>query len=157
MGVQSQNGFIEVSRQLRGTQTQCAALCYRLVKGKVQVLLITSRGSGRWILPKGWEMDKRSLAEAAEIEAWEEAGAVGRLSKAEIGRYEYLKIDEKRGLAIPCRVHVFALHVKAMKDKFPEKGQRRLKWFSRKKAAARVVEAGLGKVIRGFDPRGKRH
>ena len=38
-------------------RTQFAALCWRVMDGKVQILLITSRGSGRWIVPKGWPMD----------------------------------------------------------------------------------------------------
>ena len=50
-------------------RTQFAALCYRVVKDKVQVLVISSRGTGRWIVPKGWPMDGKTPAEAALQEA----------------------------------------------------------------------------------------
>ncbi|MFC6583776.1 NUDIX hydrolase [Sulfitobacter aestuariivivens] len=53
-------------------RTQFAALCYRVKKGKVQVLLVTSRGTKRWIVPKGWPMDGKTPAQSAALEAWEE-------------------------------------------------------------------------------------
>lgn len=74
-------------------RTQYGALCYRVgtENGKVEVLLITSRGTGRWIIPRGWPMRKKKPHEAAEIEAWEEAGVRGRVRKTPVGRYTYLK------------------------------------------------------------------
>lgn len=64
-------------RALMGTPAeQTAALCTHPQTG--QVLLITSRDTGRWVLPKGWPMRGRSMAQAALIEAWEEAGVEGQ-------------------------------------------------------------------------------
>lgn len=63
----------------QGARTQYGALCWRLKDGKPQVLLITSRRSGRWVLPKGWPMDGLSGPEAALTEAWEEAGVRGKV------------------------------------------------------------------------------
>ena len=53
-------------------RTQFAALCYRIKRGKVQVLLVTSRRTKRWIVPKGWPMEGRTPADSAAQEAWEE-------------------------------------------------------------------------------------
>jgi 8-oxo-dGTP pyrophosphatase MutT (NUDIX family) len=63
-------------------RTQFAALCYRVVKKKVKVLVISSRGTGRWIVPKGWPMDGKTPADAALQEAWEEAGVIGKVVSA---------------------------------------------------------------------------
>ena len=94
----------------RPPEMQVAALCLRETTG--EVLLVTSRGTGRWIVPKGWPMPGRSLAGAAMQEAWEEAGAKGRIGEAEIGRYHYDKAQD-RGFAIPVEVRVFPLYVSA--------------------------------------------
>ena len=72
-------------------RTQFAALCYRVRQGKVQVLLITSRGAKRWIVPKGWPMDAKTPGAAAAREAWEEAGVRGRVTGGCLGVYSYTK------------------------------------------------------------------
>jgi 8-oxo-dGTP pyrophosphatase MutT (NUDIX family) len=133
-------------------RTQFGALCYRIVKDRPQVLLITSRGSGRWIIPKGWPLHGATPAEAAAAEAWEEAGAKGRIIDQCIGLYSYLKeMDE--GADLPCAVLVYPMRVKTLADDFPEARQRRRRWFSLKKAAARVEEPELQQMLRGFEPR----
>ena len=136
-----------------GERTQCAALCYRLRKGKPQILMITSRRTKRWILPKGWLMKDRTLAEAAAQEAWEEAGVQGRIGGTCLGLYTYIKEAESTGeVDLPCATLVFPLKVKSLKRKYPEKGQRKRRWMSRKKAASRVWEPELAELIRSFDP-----
>ncbi|MBB4020544.1 8-oxo-dGTP pyrophosphatase MutT (NUDIX family) [Confluentimicrobium naphthalenivorans] len=135
----------------RDIRTQFAALCYRIVKDKPQVLLITSRDTGRWIIPKGWPMEGVSPAKAAAQEAWEEAGAEGRTHDLVLGVYSYDKIMPNEA-ALPCVVAVFPLRVKRLAANYPEKGQRKRKWHSLKKAAARVNEAELAQIIAGFDP-----
>jgi len=132
--------------------TQYAALCHRRsAKGKTEILLITSRETGRWVLPKGWPMKGRSGAECALREAFEEAGVAGAASQRCIGLYAYDKIL-KGGLRQPCIVAVYTVQVTGLADEFPEKGQRVRKWFSPRKAAARVAEPELSTLLEGFDP-----
>lgn len=133
-------------------RSQFGALCYRIKDGKVQILLITSRDSGRWIIPKGWPLSGETPAGAAATEAFEEAGVEGKLSDHTLGFYSYEKrIDSRR---LPCVVAVFPIRVKKLLNDFPEQGQRQRKWFSRKKAAECVREPELKRMIRDFDPRG---
>ena len=125
---------------------QYGALCWRMHRGKVEVLLITSRDTGRWVIPKGWPMDKRSPAQAAAQEAWEEAGVQGEIAETRLGSFGYQKVlGPKRALA--CQVDVFALRVTQLGDKFPERKQRRRKWFSAEKAARKVNEPELRQLL----------
>lgn len=132
-------------------RTQFAALCYRVVDGKTQVLLITSRGSGRWIIPRGWPMDSKTPCEAALTEAWEEAGVTGKAYEISLGLYSYSRDigEEKR---VPCVAMVYPVKVKSLARKFPEAGQRKRKWMSPKKAAQAVQEPELAHILKGFDP-----
>jgi len=136
-------------------RTQFAALCYRVRRGKVQVLLITSRRAGRWIVPKGWPMPDKTPAASAAQEAWEEAGVRGQASDTSLGVYSY---DKNIGVGddLPCVAMLYPVLVKSLAKKFPESGQRRRRWVSRKKAAQLVAEPDLGRLILNFDPRTKR-
>lgn len=126
---------------------QIAALC--LHKKTSEVLLVTSRGTGRWILPKGWPMAGRSLAEAAAQEAWEEAGVRGTISDTEIGRYRYDKVQD-RGFAIPIEVRVFAMQIDELASDYPEAGQRKRRWYDPARAAELVAETGLKELLRAL-------
>lgn len=131
---------------------QVAALCWRRnQRGKIRILLITSRDTGRWVIPKGWPMHNRSHAEAAEREAFEEAGVQGNLRHESLGLFTYRK-QLGRGRSILCVVQVFALEVQTRLKKYPENGQRRSVWLSRKKAAREVREPELRTLIRKFNP-----
>lgn len=125
---------------------QVAALCLDAATGRV--LLITSRGTGRWIIPKGWPMPGRSLAEAALEEAWEEAGVRARPG-TEIGQYHYDKMQD-RGFGIPVVVHVFLTVVDALADDFPEQGSRERHWVDPARAATMVAEPELAAILRGL-------
>lgn len=138
--------------QKRDVRTQFGALCYRLHEGRVQILLITSRGTGRWIIPKGWPMSGETPAGAAATEAYEEAGVEGRLSNVVIGIYSYQK-GMGGGDNLPCVVAVFPLKVKRLLKTYPEAGERKRKWVSLKKAAQMVDEPELAHIIAGFDPK----
>lgn len=132
-------------------RTQFGALCYRMVRGKPEVLLITSRRRQRWIVPKGWPMDGKTPSESAEIEAWEEAGARGEMSDRCLGVYSYRKTirgDED----LPCVTMLYAMKVKEYASDYPEAKQRKRKWLRPKKAAALVREPDLAHLIRHFDP-----
>lgn len=129
---------------------QYGAICWRMHRSKVEVLLITSRDTGRWVIPKGWPMDKRSPAEAAQQEAWEEAGVRGDVANTAIGLFNYVKLlTPKR--SCECVVKVFALRVSELLDKFPERKERRRKWFTAEKAARMVVEPELRQLLLGLN------
>ncbi len=134
----------------KGIRTQFGALCYRIHKDKIQVLLVTTRSQKHWIVPKGWPMDHATPAQAAAREAFEEAGAEGNISNNCYGIYSYTK--DVNGDKLPCVVALFALKVKRLHAIFPEKGQRKRKWFGRKKAAAQITSPELRQLIREFDP-----
>jgi 8-oxo-dGTP pyrophosphatase MutT (NUDIX family) len=126
---------------------QNAAICWRMRRGRVQVLLITSRDTGRWILPKGWPMDGKTAAETAACEAWEEAGVEGAIDDSgPLGFYGYEKIRMPKQ-SLPCLVSVFALRVTGLASKFPERKQRRRKWFDAPKAAQKVAETELRHLL----------
>ena len=126
---------------------QVGALCTRKVHGKRQVLLITSRRTRRWIIPKGWQMAGISDGEAAAIEAWEEAGvAEAKVSKKPFGKYTYDK-DLDNGVEVPVKVKVYKLKVRKMKRNFPERHERRQMWVSPKRAAKLVREPKLKKLL----------
>lgn len=139
------------STQKRDVRTQFGALCYRVRGDKVQVLLVTSRGTNRWIVPKGWPVADATPASAAAQEAWEEAGVEGRVMGNCLGIYSYTKSDENDGL--PCVVAVFPIQVKRLRDDYPEADQRSRKWFSLKKASNFLTEPELRQLVADFDPR----
>ncbi|MEP2027507.1 MAG: NUDIX hydrolase [Paracoccaceae bacterium] len=133
-------------------RSQFAALCYRISNGKVEVLLITSRRTGRWIVPKGWPMDGKTPAECAAQEAWEEAGAIGRAQDRCLGLYSYNKVLDP-GTDLPCIAMIYPVRIKSLSAEYPEAGQRKRKWFSLKKAALVVGEPELARILRDFDPK----
>lgn len=133
-------------------RTQFAALCYRIVRDKPEILLITSRGSRRWILPKGWPEPGLTPAKAARKEAWEEAGVKGRAMDTCLGVFSYFKLDA-RHVKMPCVALVYPVKVKSLSDDYPEAGERRRKWVRPKRAAAMVCEPELKEILRSFDPR----
>ena len=134
----------------RDVRTQFGALCYRVMDGKTEILMITSRGTGRWIIPKGWPMEGKTPGDSALREAWEEAGVKGKVTGGCLALYSYMKrlSDED---PLPCAVMVYPVKVKTLLEKYPEKGQRRRKWMSPKKAAQKVDEAELAHLLRTFD------
>jgi 8-oxo-dGTP pyrophosphatase MutT (NUDIX family) len=134
-----------------GARMQYGALCWRRLAGVVEVLLITSRDTGRWIIPKGWPMLGLAPEAAAAQEAWEEAGVEGTLNPVCLGRFGYhkaLSVDA----TVPCAVAVYGLQVRRLADKFPEMNERRRAWFSLAEAAGLVDEPDLGRVIARFAP-----
>jgi 8-oxo-dGTP pyrophosphatase MutT (NUDIX family) len=133
-----------------GQSTQVAALCWRKHRDRVEVLLITSRDTGRWVLPKGWPMEGRTSPEAAAIEAWEEAGVKGQVAQEALGYFGYDKVISV-GLAHPCMVAVYPLRVASLSRGFPERKERRRKWFSAEKAARKVVEPELRALLLALD------
>lgn len=126
---------------------QIAALPLRYGdKGEIKVLMVTSRDTGRWVMPKGWQMDGKKPWAAAAIEALEEAGAVGRIGDEKIGTYRYPKILSD-GRVIPCVVDVYPMVVEKLLRNWKERKERKRKWFSPKAAAKRVDEQDLADLL----------
>lgn len=132
---------------------QVAALCFRtLENNKNEFLLITSRETGRWILPKGWPIDGKSDLQAALQEAWEEAGVYTyKAFDSPVGHYFYQK-RIKAGLKIDVKATVYAVEVKKMKKKYPESFQRMRAWYTVDQASTLVDEPGLKSIFQRFDP-----
>ena len=128
---------------------QYAALPYR-VTDEVEVLLISSRETRRWILPKGWPMKGRKPHAAAAQEALEEAGVVGKIGKDPVGTYHYIK-RMKNGSQQLCHVTVFPMRVSRQRKVWPEMDQRTTRWFPLAEAAELVGEPELQDVIRNFE------
>ena len=129
---------------------QVAALPFRRDgAGGVDIMLVTSRDSKRWIIPKGWTAKGVKPHRCAAREAYEEAGLSGQVSKFAVGEFEYVK-RLGRTAAAPCRVRVFPLEAKTEKKKWPEMHERKRAWFSPEVAAALVSEPGLGRILLGF-------
>jgi len=131
---------------------QYGAVCYReKTKGRIEVLLVTSRGTGRWIVPKGWPVKGQTPAGSAAVEAFEEAGVEGRAKPVCAGIYVYPKVMDD-GLERTLRVALFPLRVRKLRRKYPEADQRKRRWFSRKRASEMVDEIALKAILRDFDP-----
>jgi 8-oxo-dGTP pyrophosphatase MutT (NUDIX family) len=129
---------------------QCAALPWRLSEeNTVEVLLVTSRDTRRWVIPKGWPMKGRKPHIVAAIEAQQEAGLHGKVEKSKLGDFEYEK-RMKGGGAVDCVVEVYALRVEQQRKKWREKGQRVTYWFDYAVAAQQVDEPGLKELILAF-------
>ena len=131
-------------------RVQYAALPYRRgAHSRTQVMLVTSRETGRWIIPKGWPKKRKAPYASAAREALEEAGVVGEVGRDPIGSYSYKK-RLKSGAVVACEVQVFPLEVKRQQKTWREKGERELRWFSPTDAAKAVREPALRDVIRTF-------
>jgi 8-oxo-dGTP pyrophosphatase MutT (NUDIX family) len=107
---------------------------------------ITSRETKRWVIPKGWPMTGKQDHQAAQQEAFEEAGIEGHINEKSIGAYNYQK-KKKSGALIDCVVMIYPLEVTKLLRTWPEKSERRRKWFASKQAATLVKEDGLKAVI----------
>ncbi len=135
-------------------RAQFAALCYRWFKKKKQarILLVSSRRSGRWVLPKGWPIAGRTPAQSALREAYEEAGVKGTPLDQCMGHYAYTK--QMNGKApVPCIVAVYPVKVEQLLPDYPEFGERERIWLSPAKTAQRIREPALKPILRDFDPR----
>lgn len=148
----TRNRIAEQVRRLFGgmpSRVQVAALPWREHAGTIEVMLITSRDTGRWVLPKGWPEGGEQLFESAAREAEEEAGVRGTMAQLEFGRYFYGK-RMPSGMERRCQVLVFPMKVDAVATKWPEQDERKRKWFSAAQAARLVQEQDLGELIERF-------
>ncbi|THD67317.1 NUDIX hydrolase [Phenylobacterium sp.] len=136
----------------REPRAQFAALPWRRgATGGVEILLITSRETRRWVIPKGWPIKGKSSAKSAAQEAFEEAGVQGKISKRPVGSYAYDK-RLKNGRLQHVRVAVFALYVETEAEAYLELGQREKLWLPPPEAARRVDEPELMVLLATFKP-----
>lgn len=141
-----------IPRSGRSKSRQISALPWRIdERNGLQILMITSRETRRWVIPKGGRMAGKTDVEAAAIEAMEEAGVVGSLEGRPIGTFRYLKrlgpFSSRR-----CVVSVFSMRVTVQLGAWPEDGQRQRCWMSPEEAARAVHEPDLAALILAFWP-----
>ncbi|MBX3519133.1 MAG: NUDIX hydrolase [Xanthobacteraceae bacterium] len=112
-------------------------------------MLVTSRETRRWIIPKGWPIEGVAPHNLAALEAMEEAGLLGKIGSKPIGTYRY---DKKRsdGSIVNCTVDTFALEVEQQMPAWPEQDERKTQWFSPEEAATQVQEPELRTLIAKF-------
>ena len=125
---------------------QYAALPYRRTADSFEIMLVTSRDTGRWVIPKGWPISGLTPQNSAAREAIEEAGVLGQIGDQPIGIYHY----DKRlpdGSSMRCAVEVFLLKVEQQLASWPEQAQRQTRWFSVLDAAGAVHEPELSTII----------
>ncbi len=116
--------------------------------GGLQVLLVTSRESQRWVIPKGWPWPQLPDHEAAAGEAWEEAGVRGHAVAAEIGIFAYEK--RQGGKLLPIEVVVYLLEVTEEVETWPEANERRRAWFDLNEAVEAVAEPELKALLQSL-------
>jgi 8-oxo-dGTP pyrophosphatase MutT (NUDIX family) len=125
-----------------GDSRQFAALPLMRQDGETLVMLVTSRETRRWILPKGWAEPGLAPHQLAAKEAFEEAGLVGEVDPTPVGTYRYAK-RLRSGREVTLEVGVFALWVERQLEDWPERKQRETKWFTLSQAALAAEEGEL--------------
>jgi predicted NUDIX family NTP pyrophosphohydrolase len=134
---------------VQSTLHQVGVIAYRVAHGQVEVLLITSRDTGRWIIPKGNIGARTRPRKAAEIEAYEEGGVRGKIAGSiPLGFYTYFKGYGSSREHRPTSVEVYLLRVVKRVKKWPEKRQRRLSWVPIAEAIALIDEPGVVPLLR---------
>jgi 8-oxo-dGTP pyrophosphatase MutT (NUDIX family) len=146
--------FGRMRERLRGIdwvahRQQYAALPWRQGKDGVEILMITSRETRRWVIPKGWPMITLAAHDAAAQEAWEEAGVRGKVDALPVGVFRYRK-RMKSGPPQRCRVDVYPLKVSVEAKDWPERRQRNRRWLPALEAARMVEEIELRAIIEAF-------
>jgi len=147
----SPGGDKRASELGRAVRFQYAALPYRFAEAvRLEILLVTTRQTHRWIIPKGWPIEGLKPPESAAREAFEEAGVRGKVGAKSIGVYRYEKTLEETDVTTPCEVRVFPLLVKRQFETWPEALQREARWFDADKAASALKEDGLRELTEEF-------
>jgi 8-oxo-dGTP pyrophosphatase MutT (NUDIX family) len=126
--------------------TQVAAIPIRWTSGRPEVLLITTRGTGRWTVPKGWPLADSMATDCAAREAFEEAGVKGRVEPYSLGTFEYWKRTKRSRTVL--QVTAFAMHVDEIAPDWPEREQRKRAWFSPEVACRLANNDELAVLIR---------
>jgi 8-oxo-dGTP pyrophosphatase MutT (NUDIX family) len=117
--------------------------------GALEVLLVTSRETRRWVVPKGWPWRKMKDYDAAAGEAWEEAGVKGTVIQQSVGSFTYSKRIKSK--LRPLEVFVYVLEVVEEANSWPEHQQRERRWFAPIAAADLVSEPDLKRLLLELD------
>jgi len=128
---------------------QVAALPWRRHGGILEILLITTRTTKRWIVPKGWLETGLSQSESAAREALEEAGVIGEIGARPVGKFHYTK-RRRTGEMLPVQVTLFPLEVMRQRRAYPEKHLRETRWCRVEEALAHISEPGLKRLVLKF-------
>jgi 8-oxo-dGTP pyrophosphatase MutT (NUDIX family) len=136
-----------MAKSNRSGDVQYGMLPYRITAdGEVEVMLLTSRGTGRWVIPKGWPMIGKKPRVVAMTEARQEAGISGIVGRRPIGSFPYCKTMED-GEGRLCKCIVFLMRVTRERLSWREQAQRRRAWFPHDLAANLVEEGALVVMI----------
>ncbi|WP_299813903.1 NUDIX hydrolase [uncultured Roseibium sp.] len=136
---------------LKPARLQIAALCFRPGDKEPEILLVSTRNTGRLILPKGWPEKDKPAHQTAIIEAYEEAGVVGKADPRPMGSFRSYK-GLSEGLKIRTKVLVFKIRFEKQLEEFPEIGQRRCVWLPLSEAMEAVEEPALKRFLRSKRP-----
>ncbi|OIQ90591.1 NUDIX domain protein [mine drainage metagenome] len=130
---------------------QYAALPYTVRNGDVSILLVTSRETRRWIIPKGWSKKTLAPCQVAALEAFEEAGLLGEVASEPCTSFTYWKqISEKKKKY--CEVDVFMFCVLGEAETWPEMFERKRSWMSLEDASLCISDPDLSTFLRGLSP-----
>jgi 8-oxo-dGTP pyrophosphatase MutT (NUDIX family) len=141
----------KVVKAKHAVRVQYGALPYRFTKlGAPEILLVTTRQTKRWIIPKGWPIKGLKPAKSAAREAYEEAGVRGSVKTKAIGIFSYEKRSDEDGITFPCDVRVFPLLVRWQSKTWPESEQRVAQWLEPTVALPLVEENSLRRLISSF-------
>jgi len=123
----------------------------------MEILLVTTRQSRRWVVPKGWPIKGLKPAKSAAREAFEEAGVRGRIGGKSIGLFTYDKLLDETGMRVSCEVKVYPLLVKRQSEVWPEREQRMVQWVNPGRALSLIREPELKALVAAFAKRAARH
>jgi 8-oxo-dGTP pyrophosphatase MutT (NUDIX family) len=162
-GVRSKKGKVGNSSKPRrrkvklAVRVQYGVLPYRFSQhAALEILLVTTRGTRRWIVPKGWPIKGLRPAKSAAREAFEEAGVTGRIGAKLIGSFAYDKLRDEADGTTMCEVKVYPLLVKRQSHVWPESHQRTTQWVEPSRAIAMIKEADLKRIVATFAKRARR-
>jgi 8-oxo-dGTP pyrophosphatase MutT (NUDIX family) len=132
-------------------RVQYGALPYRFTPmAALEILVVTTRQSRRWIVPKGWPIKRLTPSKSAAREAFEEAGVRGKIGARAIGNFRYKKAADGNGAEVDCEVKIFPLLVKRQSASWPESEQRVAQWVEPEKAISLIREPELKSIVAKF-------
>ena len=120
---------------------QSGVIPYRWLDSKLEILLITSRKKQKWIIPKGYVEFNLTPFESAKKEAFEEAGVLGSNETIKLGEYEF---DKSIGTLL---MTIYSMEVTNILKDYPEKDERKRKWFDIEEAANKITIPELREMI----------
>lgn len=126
-------------------EPQIGAVPWRVSDGQRTYLLITSRGTGKWLFPKGSIIEGLAPWETAAEEAREEAGIDGQIDREPVGTYRDWKT--RNGGRAPIEVTLFPMRVTAQHDTWKESGSRQRQWATYAEARELLSSPGLVEMI----------